>query len=366
MAIYQAASPSRKPVHQSMQPIGRAYLRTRSEIVNEQYDKTIVMQYVWPEFSQHVMKKFNWSTAVLDSINWKAFQHEARKLDINRRTNLLKFIYEWLPIGKNLRRNDPIAATSCPSCDVEIETPHHLFCCPKPERQQITAECVKRIQDICSQSTTRQDPPAAIAFSLKYWTSNPTRQPPHAQVVSADLRAALQAQAAIGWGNFFKGFIAKDLQRLVNATREQPLNQFEQIRWTCEVIQPLWTGEHDHWKQRNKDRHGHSPEEEANIKRERLLQRARDLYELKTQLDPSHQSKIFPPWQRIEAKKTNNLEHWINTTKQTVDYLLDTNKLADDDPPRAHDQPSPHVPTPPARPSSPRLPTPSGRGTIAI
>jgi hypothetical protein len=58
-----------------------------------------------------------------------------------------------------------------------------------------------------------------------------------------------------------------------------------------------------------------------------------NLGEIEEQSDPTYRTKIFPTWQRIQSKRTNNLENWIKTTAQSVHYLLNVNKQADDDPP---------------------------------
>jgi hypothetical protein len=184
---------------------------------------------------------------------------------------------------------------------------------------------------VCNKWKINAEMTKEIERSLQFWIThlNNTYAPPYAHVVDQEIREALHKQAKIGWGNFLKGFIAI---KLLNMANSLPLNAFEQIRWTCEIIKPLWHSEHDHWTNRNKDRPGHTPEEEANIKREGVLQQARGLFLLKSQIDPKYQSKIFPPWYRISSKRTNNLEHWIETTQQTVHYLLNVNKQADNDP----------------------------------
>jgi hypothetical protein len=50
-------------------------------------------------------------------------------------------------------------------------------------------------------------------------------------------------------------------------------------------------GELDHWTLRNKDQHGHTPEEEAEKKRDRLLQKAHKLFLLKKDLNPNTRQK---------------------------------------------------------------------------
>jgi hypothetical protein len=80
-------------------------------------------------------------------------------------------------------------------------------------------------------------------------------------------------------------------------------------------------------------------------KRERLLQKAHELYLLKREIDPKYRNKIFPSWRRIKSKRTNNLETWITTTAQSVHYLLNVNNQADDDPPLELEVPPSPVPT---------------------
>jgi hypothetical protein len=338
--VYQQLHGDELPTLQPTQPLGRAYLRKGYEIVNDDCDREITMEYYRPEFSSHVRKKFNWSKAVFESVNWKAFGHEAKKLTINRRTNLLKYIYEWLPIGKTLQRIDQSASTKCPSCE-----PDHLFCCPTADRQLITSECIGNVASVCEKWKFQVNVTKAIKESIQFWIAHPNLSPPYIHIANQELQDALKAQSLIGWNNFLKGFIATKFQNIANRNREDPLNAFEQIRWTCEIIKPIWAGELDHWTLRNKDRHGHTPEEEAEKKRERLLQKAHELYLLKREIDPKYRNKIFPSWQRIKSKRTNNLETWIATTAHSVHYLLNVNNQADDDPPPENEVPPSPVPT---------------------
>jgi hypothetical protein len=341
---YQQRQGDDSPKLQPTQPLGRAYLRKGYKIVNDYYDREIILEYSWPDFSKHLRKKFNWSKAVFESVNWKAFGHEAKTLTITRRTNLLKYIYEWLPIGKMLQRIDSSASPKCPSCDCDIEKPEHLFWCPTVERQLITSDCINNITASCEKWKLPTNATKAIKESIQFWIAHPNSSPPYIHIVHQELQDALRDQARIGWNNFLKGFIATKFQAIANRTREGPLNAFEQIRWTCEIIKPIWAGELDHWNLRNKDRHGHTPEEEAEKKRERLLQKAHELVSLKNELDPQYRTKIFPSWERIKLKRTNNLEQWIETTAQSVHYLLNVNNQADDDPPPENEVPTPSVP----------------------
>jgi hypothetical protein len=80
---------------------GLAYLRHGSIIINKQYNEEITHAYNWPKFTKYCCEKFLWNTRTFQSVNWKAFQHQGKKLGINQQTHLLKFVYEWLPLERH-------------------------------------------------------------------------------------------------------------------------------------------------------------------------------------------------------------------------------------------------------------------------
>jgi hypothetical protein len=66
-------------------------------------------------------------------------------------------------------------------------------------------------------------------------------------------------------------------------------------------------------------------------KQEKLLLQAQELLQTKHLLPPCYR-KVFLSYTKLTKKRTNNLETWVNTTKQTVHYLLNVNNQADNDP----------------------------------
>jgi hypothetical protein len=114
---YEEKYPTLLPWQQPTLDYGLAYLCHNGTIINERYDDLITHAYNWPKFTKHCCAKFLWNTKTFLSINWKAFQHQGKKLNINWRTHLLKFVYKWLPIGETLVRIDSSASPKCPSCN---------------------------------------------------------------------------------------------------------------------------------------------------------------------------------------------------------------------------------------------------------
>jgi hypothetical protein len=121
------------------------------------------------------------------------------------------------------------------------------------------------------------------------------------------------------------------LQNVVNTQTDKQQNMFKQMQWSCDMIQCVWDSEAEHWKCCNRDKHGTTPAEPSSKKREKLLLQAQELLQTKHLLPP-HYNKMFPSYTKLAKECTNNLETWVNTTKQTVHYLLNVNNQADNDP----------------------------------
>lgn len=225
------------------------------------------------------------------------------------------------------KRINQLASTQWPSCKCNMEKPNHMFQCPEDSRMAITLSCLDDIRAICKKRKLHIMVENEIMTALKAWIEFPEIEPTFDQIRDPESRAALQAQSAIGWDKFFKGFIAQPLQQLINDQRNNPLNAFEKVRWTTEILTTIWEHQLQHWKQRNTADHGSTPAETGKIKRAR----AKELYDLKY-LIPLADRAMFSSWKRTRLKTIANLGIWIKTVRRTVDYILDTSKLADNDP----------------------------------
>jgi hypothetical protein len=132
---------------------------------------------------------------------------------------------------------------------------------------------------------------------------------------------ATSSQAHIGWGRFFKGFCSIKIQKVVNLQHDKPLNAFEQLRWTSEIVQCIWDSESEHWKQRSGDKHGHTPAETDAKKHGYWLAMGR---ECQTCRPTSH-----PDTERCSHMQ--NAETWVSTTQETIHYPLNMKNLPDDE-----------------------------------
>jgi hypothetical protein len=279
---------------------GLAYLHHGGTIINKQYDKEIAHAYNWPKFTKYCCEKFLWNTKKFQSVNWKAFQHQGKKLDINQRTHLHKYVYKWLPIRKTLVHIDSSASPICLSCSTITETHNHIFKCKNINRQQITNECIVQIDQINRKWEVPTQIAQHILSQLTSWTTD-TPETGELAAINLDHTNALQTHTNVGWGCFLKGFIATELQNTVNTQTDKQQNAFEQIRWSCEMIQCVWDSEAEHWKCCNRDKHSITPVETDQKKQEKLLMQAQELLQTKPLLPPCYKT-MFASYAKLEQK----------------------------------------------------------------
>jgi hypothetical protein len=249
---YEEKYPTLLPWQQPTLDYGLAYLRHDGTIINEKYDESITHAYNWPKFTKYCCAKFLCTTKTFLSVNWKAFQHQGEKLNINWRTHLLKFVYKWLPIGETLVRIDSSASPKCPSCNTTTKTHNHIFRCKNANCWQITKDCIAQIDQINHKWEVPMELTKEISVQLSSWTSE-TLQAADQLATNHDHINSLESQTRVGWGRFLKGFITTDLQKVVNNQINKPQNAFEQMQRSCDLIQCLWDSEAEHWKCCNGD-----------------------------------------------------------------------------------------------------------------
>jgi hypothetical protein len=82
---------------------------------------------------------------------------------------------------------------------------------------------------------------------------------------------------------------------------------FEQIQYTCEIIQCVWDSESKHWKLWNSSKHGHTLKETEDKKQAQLSTKAAVLLQYQHELPPRYK-KLFPSLLKLQAKQTWNLQ----------------------------------------------------------
>lgn len=114
-------------------------------------------------------------------------------------------VSKWLVIWQECDTSD------CPKCS-EFEVARHVWRYPANEANTI---CTAGIAHLSSWMETTQTAPelqAVIIIQLTQWANNQPLTP--IPMGLAGLQEAIQFQDAIGWDNFFKGYITKERKQI--------------------------------------------------------------------------------------------------------------------------------------------------------
>jgi hypothetical protein len=80
---YKTTYPHPVMKQQPTNDYGMAYLCHGGTNINKRYDEEITYYYNWPKSTRHCCKKILCSTYMFNLVNWKAFQHQGKRLNKN-------------------------------------------------------------------------------------------------------------------------------------------------------------------------------------------------------------------------------------------------------------------------------------------
>ena len=164
----------------------RATLLIDSIPVHKDYGTIFRTAHRGSDLQDHLMRHNQWDESTFDSINWEAHGKAYKKRSLNSRIRLLKLLHDWLPIGKMRQRINPEEPCSCPSCDAEVETKHHLFCCPCPKREQRRRDAIAAISEFLDKKCTVSDLKPVLLQGLQGYFNDPNYQMPVAGLTSTN------------------------------------------------------------------------------------------------------------------------------------------------------------------------------------
>ena len=94
------------------------------------YKKTLATR--WAEggthsINEYLSKKYKWASGTVDRIDWGAIP--ANKMGTGKRTFIVSYCHQWLPLDKKLHERNTIGSPLCPMCDAEHEDHQHFLTC---------------------------------------------------------------------------------------------------------------------------------------------------------------------------------------------------------------------------------------------
>ncbi len=233
---------------------------------------------------------------------------------------ITKYLHDWLPVGKLIKRYKEFYTAKCPSCDHEEEDRTHFLLCPS--RIRWVNELIKDLSSFFTNFPTRPALKDILIEGIRAWST----QTRHVFTTFPSLYQALlrnQSRSRVGWDQILLGrFVLewRELQDDFLSTYPRKKSRHSGLTWVTGVIQVIWRHVHAQWKVRNKAQHG-----EVREARERILvaraQRATEaLYAIKNDVLPRDRELFYSSLEEhYEYESTSTgLNQWLLTWKPVI------------------------------------------------
>lgn len=253
----------------------------------------------------YMQNKYGWKDSVIDDIWWEGNNRALKRLSHADRQTIQKFNFHHLPtLRRECLKNRDIPE-QCPHCGINaIETDDHILLCTSPQRMQAKQHWERIVYEYLSKEFTPTVMKQAIMLALHSWL---LMQPiPNIDVVLPHLppnvRAAYNAQTAIGWNHFIRGRSSYLWRSLIQQhLRDNKISgkKMSSLNWITGLLLSFWNGVLAIWDVRNKEYHGHDPATNQTALRKRLLLEAIPLL---------HHAEFAHP----------NDRHWFDHTEDTL------------------------------------------------
>jgi hypothetical protein len=211
------------------------------------------------------------------------------RLDSANLTRVQKLRCGWLPVNRRLSREDPDRMAGCAACrpvDSVDKTVDHVLQCLSPVRRGLLTERLSSFTATLREWKTAPIICQILSAAAHHWILTPwddfefhvPDDTPSRQLVLS----AIKAQAEIGWGLMFRGFLSSDWRRIQDAFFAQRTGISGKLDTGQHCARQLvsWYFETFHiaWFQRNLDEHGSNKFGQHVILKARIARTIRRLY----------------------------------------------------------------------------------------
>ena len=117
----------------------------------------------------YIQTKNKWSNDKFALINWIAHGCSIRRF-YHKKQFIVKFVHEWLPLGRLTSKYKTHHLLTCPTCSHEIEDGEHFLCCTN--RPQWKSDMFCALQIYFNKTPTRPNLGDRLITGLSKWLCN--------------------------------------------------------------------------------------------------------------------------------------------------------------------------------------------------
>jgi hypothetical protein len=165
---YETTQPADMVIHFSTS-VADIYIRNQhiSASPSRRYSPTSTIP---TDYWAYIETKFQWTTQTRKLIEWDMYHTTLKAQPTLQQKQLLKYISNWLPTGREMHRNDENEDHRCPHCHTIQETNQHILRCPHPERRAKREQFLRvMLNNLYRKSNTAQPLRELISQNLLQW-----------------------------------------------------------------------------------------------------------------------------------------------------------------------------------------------------
>jgi hypothetical protein len=293
-------------------------LAYRGQIISSHYVHRLREEICLARHRSFLQTKYKWDAATWDSIAWELFALCANKTRLSRHASFRsKLVHNWLHLGDQRSKygaSDVSLTRHCPYCQLP-EDFRHFLTCSAPRALKVRYDATAALRKALDGS-----PGATAMFNaLKQWTLNPddpVTLTPHPRNYPGTVECALRSQLAIGWPQFFRGFISVEWGNIVTRLDNTSMDdrRSRATRSLATVIKSVQLYSHALWTGRNSVLHEHS-ESSLAIVHASLNHSISQLYSLQSSFSAILQSYFRLPLEDRLRQSPRQRQRWLRLVR---------------------------------------------------
>ena len=298
-----------------------AMISIRGISVTSNIFKQLIRAYVEPRYIGHLQDKFKWNDSEVNIIAWKCLALAIQRID--RSVLITKICNDYLPTHQHLNKIGYYRSNKCPLCKAD-ETTEHIIRCPAHSRTQWRCGLLNKLRETMKFRHTHDDLSETLTTIIATWMEH--------GIVDVNkfpdkYHNAINSQQNIGWNQLFMGRISQEWIQLYEDSYERPTictkspKFYDGYVWGAAIVETIIRQIIILWERRNKDIHGHDDKEAETLRKERLTEKAKELYThyVTKNVRPSDYCLFPPDFEHfIATNSANQILDWITSRKRAI------------------------------------------------
>jgi len=288
-------------------------LSIRGISVTSDYKNQLIRAYTEPRYIEHLQNKFGWSDTIIGTIAWKCLSLAVRRL--NNSVLLTKVSNDLLPTAETLKKYRYQNSDKCVLCD-NTETRDHMIQCKAESRGKWRVSLSTALRKKMKAIDTKYDVEETFMTALCDWMENNevdiTKFP-------SRFKDALTSQEHIGWRHVFSGKLSQHWLRLQGDVQLEDGKVRNDYIWGASIVEVLLGKIIALWKLRNDEVHGITEEIQETRRKQRLVDKVRQLNENKYKSRPADMGLFHANVnQYIEESSARTLANYISSHSKAI------------------------------------------------